>query len=58
MHECVLFDLAFIPPIPGCFHFTVVAKASVELLDDVDVDPWNNYTESTPLSLWVCVGMP
>ena len=58
MHECVLFDLAFIPPNPGCYHFTLVAKASVDLPPDVeDVDHWNNHAESPPLGLWVCVGV-
>jgi hypothetical protein len=56
MHECVLFDIAFIPPIAGCYHFTVVANGEVQLPGVGDIDPWNNYTQSLPLSLWVCVG--
>jgi len=55
MHPCVVFDLLFTPPVPGWYHFTLVASAEVTLTDDEDVNPWNSHAESPPLGLWVCV---
>ena len=51
-HECVLFEL------PTLFYtvnsdFTLVSSAEVELVDDEDVNPENNYDESPPLYLRV-----
>jgi hypothetical protein len=58
MHECVLFDLLFGPPVPGWYHFTLVAEAEVKLVDDEDVNLDNNHAMSPPLSLWVWVPGP
>lgn len=52
-HLCVLFEL--ILPGPGVYQFTLVASAEVELVDDEDINPDNNYAESTPLLLTVSV---
>ena len=55
-HECVLFDL-LVPPsefMPS-YQFTLVASAEVELVDDEDVNPENNYAVSFPLYLTVFV---
>jgi len=52
---CVLFDTWF--EFSGVYVFELVAGAEVELLDDEDVDPDNNYAESPPLYLIVNVGL-
>jgi hypothetical protein len=51
--ECILFNL-LVPSFPMEWDsFTLVSSASVELMDDKDVNPDNNYAESPPLYLTV-----
>jgi hypothetical protein len=50
-HDCVLFEL--ILPNPGVYTFQLVASANVELMDDEDVNPEDNYAECLPLTLTV-----
>ena len=49
---CVLFEVLFAEPEPR--PFTLISYAEVELADDEDVNPNNNYAESPPLYIeWV-----
>jgi len=50
-HECVLFELPAVPVFD--LDFTLVSSVEVELVDDEDVNPENNYAESPPLYLRV-----
>lgn len=52
-HPCVLFELVL--PAPGDYLFQLQASAEVGLVDDADVNPSNNRTQSAPLFLTVRV---
>lgn len=52
-HPCVLFELVL--PAPGDYLFQLQTSADVALVDDADVNPANNRTESVPLFLTVRV---
>lgn len=51
-HQCILFDL--LVPLDGkVYDFDLVASAEVELVDDEDINPENNWAVSFPLHLIV-----
>jgi hypothetical protein len=52
-HQCVLFELVL--PAPGDYLFQLQTSAEVTLVDDADVNPSNNRTQSAPLFLTVRV---
>lgn len=52
-HQCVLFELVL--PAPGDYLFQLQTSAEVALVDDADVNPSNNRTQSAPLFLTVRV---
>jgi len=55
-HPCVVYDLIVPPGPPGWYVYSLVAKAKVELMDDVDVDEGNNNAIClAPLVIWVNV---
>jgi len=50
-HLCLLFELLVGPIALEDYYYTLVSSAEVELVDDEDVNPGNNYAESPPLYL-------